>query len=129
MLAVDKARMMTSRPFEAIPPESLPDLRMDLPLEPVLVPQSMESSSAGYSTGDYPFSTEAGRVPVMESKSSQQEVVFKILCSNDRVGCVIGKGGSIVRALQAETSASIIVGPPIAECDERLIIIAAMEVC
>ncbi|XP_071931077.1 KH domain-containing protein HEN4-like isoform X1 [Coffea arabica] len=127
LLAVEKARMMASRPFEAIHQESLPDLRMDLPIHRVLVPQSTESSSSGYSSGDYPLSVEADRVPVMELKPPQQEVVFKILCLNDRVGGMIGKGGSIVRALQAETSASISVGPTIAECDERLITIAAME--
>ncbi|KAL3538716.1 hypothetical protein ACH5RR_002082 [Cinchona calisaya] len=126
-LAVDKARMMASRPFEAVPQESLRDLRMNLSLERVFVPQSTETSSSGYSSGDYPLSIEVGRVHVLESKSPQQEVVFKILCSNDRVGSVIGKGGSIVRTLQAETGASVSIGPTIAECDERLITISAME--
>ncbi|KAL0384399.1 UNVERIFIED_CONTAM: KH domain-containing protein HEN4 [Sesamum radiatum] len=43
------------------------------------------------------------------------------------VGGIIGKGGSIVKALQTETGASISIGPTIAECDERLITITAME--
>lgn len=129
LLALAKSRMTGSRPFETVPQENLPDLRMDLPIQRVLVPQSTETSSSGHSSGDYPLSVEADRVLVMESKPPQQEVVFKILCLNDRVGGVIGKGGSIIRALQAETKASISVGPTIAECDERLITITAMEVC
>ncbi|GFS32732.1 RNA-binding KH domain-containing protein [Actinidia rufa] len=42
-------------------------------------------------------------------------------------GGVIGKGGTIVRALQNETGASISVGGSVADCDERLITITAME--
>ncbi|KAL3515476.1 hypothetical protein ACH5RR_022378 [Cinchona calisaya] len=129
ILAVDKPRMMASGSFEAVPLEKLPDLCMDLPIQRVLVTKSLETTSSGYSSRDHLLSVESDKVPVMESNPPQQEVVFKLLCLNDRVGSVIGKGGSIVRALQAETSASIIVGPTVAGCDERLITIAAMEVC
>ncbi|KAF1865821.1 hypothetical protein Lal_00021822 [Lupinus albus] len=37
----------------------------------------------------------------------EEEVVFKLLCQQDKVGSLIGKGGTIVRALQNETGASI----------------------
>ncbi|KAG5016422.1 hypothetical protein JHK85_022558 [Glycine max] len=33
----------------------------------------------------------------------EEEVVFKLLCRHDKVGSLIGKGGSVVRALQNET--------------------------
>jgi poly(rC)-binding protein 2/3/4 len=55
-------------------------------------------------------------------------VVFRILCNNDRVGGVIGKGGNIVTALQNETGATISIGPKVAGCDERLITVTASEV-
>ncbi|KAK6135655.1 hypothetical protein DH2020_030592 [Rehmannia glutinosa] len=47
--------------------------------------------------------------------------------SLQRVGGIIGKGGSIVKAIHNKTGASISIGPAVAECDERLITITAME--
>lgn len=44
------------------------------------------------------------------------------------LGGVIGKGGTIIKALQNETGASITIGATVAECDERLITVAALEV-
>lgn len=130
---VDKTRMVGSRPLEAVPHETLPDLRVDQlsqrnSLLPTL-PSSSIGSSMSYASGVRPLSLESDRVPTFDAKSQQQEVVFKILCANDRVGGVIGKGGSIVRALQNETGATISVGAPVADCEERLITIAASEVC
>lgn len=91
---------------------------------------SLPSSSMSYaSSGVRTSSIEAERIPTLETKMVQQEVTFKILCANDRVGGVIGKGGAIVRALQNETGAAISIGPSVAECDERLITVAASEVC
>lgn len=102
-------------------------MRVDLPrLNPVLPP--MPVGSVTYGSGGYPFSTEAGRVPTLASRT-EQEVVYRLLCSNDRVGGVIGKGGTIVKALQNETGASISFGGSVAECDERIITISALEVC
>ncbi|KAJ6288293.1 hypothetical protein OIU76_024308 [Salix suchowensis] len=42
-------------------------------------------------------------------------------------GSVIGTGGSIVRALQNETGASITFAPPITNSDDRLVTVSAME--
>ncbi|KAF3435099.1 hypothetical protein FNV43_RR22186 [Rhamnella rubrinervis] len=132
---VDKTRMVGSRPLEAVPHETLPDLHVEqlsqrnsllttLPSSSITLPSS---SSMSYASGARPLSLELDRVPTFEAKSQQQEVVFKILCTNDRVGGVIGKGGSIVRALQNETGAIVSVGAPVVECDERLITITASE--
>ncbi|MCD7454761.1 hypothetical protein HAX54_025998 [Datura stramonium] len=53
--------------------------------------------------------------------------VAVILCTKDKVGAIIGKGGTIVRALQNDSGASIVVGPNVAECNERMITIFAFE--
>ncbi|PQM35498.1 KH domain-containing protein [Prunus yedoensis var. nudiflora] len=124
---VDKTRMTGSRPLEAVPYETLPDLRLDHLSQRNSMLTSLPSSSMSYVSGVRPSSIEAERIPTLETKMIQQEVTFKILCANDRVGGVIGKGGAIVRALQNETGAAISIGPSVAECDERLITVAASE--
>ncbi|ONH90713.1 hypothetical protein PRUPE_8G070900 [Prunus persica] len=125
---VDKTRMTGSRPLEPVPYETLPDLRLDHLSQRNSMLTSLPSSSMSYaSSGVRTSSIEAERIPTLETKMVQQEVTFKILCANDRVGGVIGKGGAIVRALQNETGAAISIGPSVAECDERLITVAASE--
>lgn len=126
---VDKTRMAGSKPLEAVARETLPELRVDHILQRNSGLPTMPSSSISYASGIHPLSVEIDRVPALETNNLFQDVTFKILCSNDRVGGVIGKGGSIVRALQNETGASISVGASIAECDERLITVTASEVC
>ena len=74
------------------------------------------------------MSLESDRVVTPDTNIPQQQVVFRILCTTDRIGGVIGKGGNIVRALQNETGAAISVGPTVSECDERLITVTASEV-
>ncbi|CAN6543869.1 unnamed protein product [Malus baccata var. baccata] len=120
---IDKTRMTGSRP-EAVPRETLPDLRLDQ-LSQRNSMLNLPISSMSYATGVRPSSIEAERMPTLETK--QQEVSFRILCANDRIGGVIGRGGSIVRALQNETGASISIAAYVAECDERLITVSASE--
>ncbi|KAD6794816.1 hypothetical protein E3N88_05712 [Mikania micrantha] len=57
----------------------------------------------------------------------EEEVVFRLLCHADRVGCLIGIGGSIRRALQTETGASIKIADPSPDSDERVVVISARE--
>ncbi|GAB4847208.1 hypothetical protein Ancab_026217 [Ancistrocladus abbreviatus] len=71
-------------------------------------------------------SKDGGRHP-NTSGGTTAEVVFRILCSNDAAGGVIGKGGNIVKALQNETGASILFATPVAGCDERLVTVSALE--
>lgn len=58
----------------------------------------------------------------------EEEVVFKLLCHHDKVGSLIGKGGSVVRALQNETGASIQIVEAGPDSDERIVVISAREV-
>ncbi|KAL4589333.1 hypothetical protein LXL04_002239 [Taraxacum kok-saghyz] len=57
----------------------------------------------------------------------EEEVVFRLLCQFDKVGSLIGKGGSIRRALQSETGASIKIADSAPESDERVVVISARE--
>lgn len=78
--------------------------------------------SRGYSSLPGHENVGAGHRAVME-----EDVVFRLLCQPDKVGSLIGKGGTIVRALQNETGASIkIVDTP--DLDERVVMISAREV-
>lgn len=60
-------------------------------------------------------------------KVLEEDVMFRMLCSNDRVGIIIGKGGIIIRTLQSETGASIKVADANNDSDERIIVISARE--
>ncbi|KAL5714362.1 hypothetical protein ACHQM5_016335 [Ranunculus cassubicifolius] len=61
------------------------------------------------------------------SVRAEEEIVFRLVCSNNSVGGVIGKGASIVKALEEETGASIRAGASSTESDDRVIHISAME--
>ncbi|KAJ6799831.1 KH domain-containing protein HEN4 isoform X2 [Iris pallida] len=70
------------------------------------------------------------RVDVIASghrKVQEEDIMFRMICSNERVGGIIGKAGIIVRALQNETGASIKVADPVSNSDERIIAISARE--
>ncbi|CAK7323730.1 unnamed protein product [Dovyalis caffra] len=54
------------------------------------------------------------------SPNFEEEVVFRLLCQADKVGSLIGKGGSVVRALQNETGASIKIAEGVSDSDERV---------
>jgi poly(rC)-binding protein 2/3/4 len=115
--------------LNAVQRETFTDLHMDNFLHRGSALSTLPSSSSTYATGVHSLSTEVNRVSSLEPKAHHQEVSFKMICSNDRIGGVIGKGGNIVRALQSETGATINVGPSVAECEDRLITITASEVC
>ncbi|PSS33600.1 KH domain-containing protein [Actinidia chinensis var. chinensis] len=55
--------------------------------------------------------------------SYSSDTVYRILCHSKKIGSVIGKGGSIVKALREETQSKITVADSVAGSDERVIII------
>ncbi|KAG4177845.1 hypothetical protein ERO13_A10G003000v2 [Gossypium hirsutum] len=57
----------------------------------------------------------------------EEEVVFKLLCQADKVGSLIGKGGSVVRAMQNDTGAAIKISDTSHDSDERIVVISARE--
>ncbi|XP_020582569.1 KH domain-containing protein HEN4-like isoform X2 [Phalaenopsis equestris] len=60
-------------------------------------------------------------------KLPEEEISFRLLCTNDKVGSVIGKSGAIVRSLQNETGAAIKVIDAVGDSDDRIILISAHE--
>ena len=91
------------------------------------------SYSSGHHPSDYHsrgFSSHLG-VDLHSSgqrKYLEEDMLFRMLCTNDKVGCIIGKGGSIIRALQLDTGASIKVVDAIPDSEERVIAISSREV-
>ncbi|KAK3420192.1 hypothetical protein EUGRSUZ_G00993 [Eucalyptus grandis] len=122
----DKARTTGGRTLDSLSLHTLPEIYGDLPQRNTGL-SAMPSGAVNYGAGVHPLAVEVDRAPTIEAKALKQEVSYRILCSNDRVGGVIGRGGSIVKALQNESGASISVGPTVAESDERLITITASE--
>ncbi|KAI3986387.1 hypothetical protein MKX01_002232 [Papaver californicum] len=57
----------------------------------------------------------------------EEEIVFRMLCHLDKVGSLIGKGGSIIRALQSDTGASIKIADAEPDSDERVVLVSARE--
>ncbi|KAK9044192.1 hypothetical protein V6N11_072508 [Hibiscus sabdariffa] len=92
----------------------------------LLVP-SIPSGSTSYATRGHPLSLKSENASALDMKTLQQEVVFKILCLNDRVGGVIGKGGATIKALQSDSGATVAIGATFTDCDERLVTVTASE--
>ncbi|KMZ57375.1 hypothetical protein ZOSMA_86G00090 [Zostera marina] len=70
------------------------------------------------------------RVDVFGSSSRkifEEEMIFRMLCSSEKVGSLIGKAGVIVRSLQSDTGAIIKFIEAVPDCDERVIVISAHE--
>lgn len=58
----------------------------------------------------------------------EAEVVFKLLCHQEKVGSLIGKGGSVIRALENDTGTYIKIVEGLSDTDERVVSISAREV-
>lgn len=67
------------------------------------------------------------RGPPPPMKPVQDETVFRILCPGTKTGSVIGKQGSIIKALRQETGARIKIADAVPGVDERVIIISASD--
>ncbi|KAL7157065.1 hypothetical protein ABFS83_02G052900 [Erythranthe nasuta] len=124
--------LITSRLQDFQPPEktttttygSSRHLEEESPPMPAVDRRSMQPPMPSV---DQPSSLDSERVSNVNPTRPQREVSFKIFCPNEQVGSIIGKGGSVIKALQFRTGASIIIGPAVAECDERYITISSME--
>ncbi|CAN6678807.1 unnamed protein product [Malus baccata var. baccata] len=57
-------------------------------------------------------------------KPSQEVLTFRLLCPEERVGGVIGKGGTIIKTLKQETGCEIRVMEGVPDSDDRLIVIS-----
>ncbi|KAG7641698.1 K Homology domain type 1 [Arabidopsis suecica] len=66
-------------------------------------------------------------LPYDGGNSTERKVVFKIIFTSVVAGGIIGKQGTIIRALQNETGASISVGAPLKVSGERVVTVSARE--
>ncbi|MCO5556697.1 hypothetical protein L7F22_010248 [Adiantum nelumboides] len=60
-------------------------------------------------------------------KPAPGDTVFRLLCPEPKIGCVIGKGGSIVKNLRHETGAKIFIPDFFEGAEERVIFISSSE--
>lgn len=61
-------------------------------------------------------------------KPLQELLTFRILCHDERVGGVIGKGGAIIKTLQQETGCEIKVLEAVSDTDDRIIVVSGPAV-
>ncbi|CAA7019786.1 unnamed protein product [Microthlaspi erraticum] len=142
VLAVKKALVMVSSSLQSCPPhnpyppplcskayessedphsEFFPDLRSSSSL-----PNASET--AALSRNNLPSPYEEGNSYLQGSKDTDRKVVFKLICTSVAAGGIIGKQGTIIRALQNETGASISIGAPLrVQTGERVVTISARE--
>lgn len=59
--------------------------------------------------------------------ASAKEFSIRLVCPNENIGAVIGKGGSIIKQLRQESGASIKVDSAAAEGDDCIIFVSAKE--
>ena len=78
----------------------------------------------GRGSGGNAFPARAGR----SEGHSEEELMVCILCPNEKIGSMIGKGGSVIRKLREDSSAKIRVCDQVGDADERVIQISAVEV-
>lgn len=60
-------------------------------------------------------------------KKSPEEFSIRVLCPNDKIGGVIGKGGITIKTMRKDTGTSINVENKQSESDERVIVVSATE--
>jgi transcription antitermination factor NusA-like protein len=61
------------------------------------------------------------------AKKTSEEFSIRVLCPNDKIGGVIGKGGNTIKSMRNDTGASIRVEDAQTESDERVIVVSATE--
>lgn len=74
----------------------------------------------------FPKFNEGG--PPVQPQFSPEPITYKLLCANEKVGSVIGKGGNIVKTLQNETGCEIKAVETTPDSEYRIIMISGLEV-
>jgi len=124
-LVTEPTNFSTPKPFGSTPRGAAPPASVDPYAQRSYLPSlhAPDYHSRSYSSNPGMDITAPAHRKILE-----EDVMFRMLCSNDRVGSIIGKGGIIIRNLQSETGASIRVVDAISDSDERIIVISAREV-
>ncbi|KAJ0980378.1 hypothetical protein J5N97_008633 [Dioscorea zingiberensis] len=120
----------SSHPFAPVPRAEVPRGEvLPPPIHPFPV-QGPPFSNRPYEAADHHLSIpppiprlhESG--PPGQIQVSPEILSFRLLCSNDKVGSIIGKGGNIIRNLQHETSCEIKVLETTPESDDRIVVVS-----
>ncbi|PIA55143.1 hypothetical protein AQUCO_00800104v1 [Aquilegia coerulea] len=143
--AVRKALQLVSRKLMENPPrDPLPTTKPSGPSSHTFAPAKPEAhqpsnyqfpaQTAFYSSGphdraDYhlngPHSTPKYRETIISNRMRPSlDITFRLLCYNEKIGGVIGKGGTIVKTIHYETGCDINIldSPP--DSDDRVIVIS-----
>ncbi|KAF8118447.1 hypothetical protein N665_0005s0205 [Sinapis alba] len=122
---------MVGMPFESFPHDVLGRTIETIPQETLRRPSEdflLAHRGSNLETHPHSITTSATLKPHRsEVETENQDVVFKILCSTENAGGVIGTGGKVIKTLHIESGAFISVGNTIADCEERLITVTAPE--
>ncbi|CAH8363314.1 unnamed protein product [Eruca vesicaria subsp. sativa] len=127
---------MVGMPFESFPRDGFRRTIETIPQETLHRPSGdfLAHRSSTQETHPHSITTSAlmSKAAVLKPHQSEvgaenQDVVFKILCSIENAGGVIGTGGKIIKTLHIESGALISVGNTVADCEERLITATAPE--
>lgn len=62
-------------------------------------------------------------------RPSQEILTFRLLCHADRVGGIIGKGGTIIKTVQQDTGCEIKVMEGTSDSEDRVIVVSGPVVC
>lgn len=90
------------------------------------VPELQAFGDAG---GSWPlYSSTLPVVPNFGSASRSEELIMQVLCPFDKIGRVIGKGGSTIKSIRQASGARIEVDDTKADRDECIITVTATEV-
>ncbi|XP_048335104.2 KH domain-containing protein HEN4 isoform X1 [Ziziphus jujuba] len=124
---LDSSSMLLSKATEVIPNGSSPSgmLAEYFPNVGSLIPP-MSGNPINNASNECTLTSSNGNLS-KDMEDTQQEVVFRLICSNVVAGSVIGQKGSVVRALETETGASIKFAAPVTNFAERVVTISAYE--
>lgn len=86
------------------------------------------SRPEAYPPPNYPFPPQGPPYAPGHMNSHDDILTFRLLCPEEKVGGVIGKGGTIVRSLQQESGCEIKVQDRVSDSDDRIIIISGPAV-
>ncbi|KAK0604751.1 hypothetical protein LWI29_019082 [Acer saccharum] len=91
------------------------------------LPPSTENSVNNVSNIHSSSSTYVDRESSLDTKGTKQEVAFRLICSNNAAGGIIGKKGAIVRDLENQSGAFIKVAAPLTGSSDRVVTVSALE--
>ncbi|THU49898.1 hypothetical protein C4D60_Mb06t14400 [Musa balbisiana] len=117
----------SSHPFASGPrPEGVPPLNYHHPHQgPPFSNRPHHIADFHPSIGPpFPKFHESG--PPLQPQLSPELITYRLFCSSDKVGSVIGKGGNIVKGLQNDTGCEIKVLETTPESDDRIIVISGL---